>query len=55
MSGRAVVVVTGEEQREPANEVTKDDRAESAAGADHERNRDDPALGAPDPVERSSV
>ena len=27
MSGRAVVVVTGEQQREPANEVTKDHRA----------------------------
>ena len=55
MSGGAVVVVTGEEQREPADEVTKDDRPESAARADHQRNRDDPALGAPNPVERSSV
>ena len=55
MPGCAVVVVTGEEQREPADEVTKEDRPKAAARAHHQRNRDDPALGTPNPVERSSA
>jgi hypothetical protein len=55
MSGSAVVVVAGEEDREPADEVTKEDRPEPAAGADHERDRDDPALRAAYPAEGSSM
>jgi hypothetical protein len=47
--------VTGEEEGEPAYEVTKEDRAESAAGPDHERDRDDPALRAAYPIEGSSM
>ena len=42
VSNGAVIGVTGEEKREPADEVTKEDRPESAAGADHERDREIP-------------
>ena len=42
VAGSAEVVVPGEEQGEPADEVTKEDRSEAAAGADHQRDRDRP-------------
>jgi hypothetical protein len=55
VSSGAVIAVTGEEKGEPADEIPKEDRPESAAGADHERDRDDPALRAAYPVEGASA